>query len=202
MNKIKPLNLKFNGLQNKEYKCPSPQTPVSPLTEIITFSNGGELYVGNRQSASIFRQKYPASPTKLIYNFSKYIDNMEYQAIDLSGPDNSEGVFSKDQISFGELLISYSKIISGELLSGSKVLIMCDAGISRSASMAIAVLMYLSQCQEYHDLKDLDPCRIPRGEEPPIDDPAFIYAKGKRKIIDPNIGFRWLLFQFRKSLVC
>jgi len=72
------------------------------------------------------------------------------------------------------------QIIEDELTRGNKVLVHCLAGISRSATIVIAYLMW-----KY------------RWSFPT----AYEYVKTKRPIIDPNFGFISQLYVYGKDIL-
>ena len=69
--------------------------------------------------------------------------------------------------------------IKEAMAKGSKVLVHCFAGVSRSATMVIAYIMQ-EHALSYHS--------------------AIKFVKGKRAFINPNDGFRMQLLQFGKEL--
>lgn len=66
-------------------------------------------------------------------------------------------------------------------LSGGRVLVHCQAGISRSATICLAYLMHTQ--------------RVKLQE-------AFDFVKQRRKVISPNLAFMGQLLQFETDVLC
>lgn len=65
--------------------------------------------------------------------------------------------------------------------SGGRVLVHCQAGISRSATICLAYLMHTQRV---------------RLEE------AFDFVKQRRQVISPNLAFMGQLLQFETDVLC
>jgi protein-tyrosine phosphatase len=83
--------------------------------------------------------------------------------------------------SIQQYLEDVSEIIDFEISKGGNVLVHCWAGISRSASMVIAYLMW-KYCLSYNN--------------------AYKYVHNCRSIISPNIGFIYQLKTFKMHKNC
>jgi protein-tyrosine phosphatase len=72
------------------------------------------------------------------------------------------------------------EIIDNELAMGNKVLVHCFAGISRSATIVIAYLMWKNRWAFSK---------------------AYEYVKSKRPIVDPNFGFITQLYAYGQDVL-
>ncbi|CAM9375743.1 unnamed protein product [Lampetra fluviatilis] len=72
------------------------------------------------------------------------------------------------------------QFIESERRRGGRVLVFCQAGVSRSATICLAYLMWRSRM---------------RLEE------AFAFLKGRRSVVSPNLGFMGQLLQFEAQLL-
>lgn len=65
--------------------------------------------------------------------------------------------------------------------SGGRVLVHCQAGISRSATICLAYLMHTQRVRL---------------------DEAFDFVKQRRRVISPNLAFMGQLLQFETDILC
>ena len=118
------------------------------------------------------------SRTKLHINLAEEINNLfdqsELTQIKLNWKDSPHQDINKNGI-----LFQLVKIIDTYLTTGEQVLVNCFAGVSRSATVVIAYLMYKNKwtIQE-----------------------AIAFVKSKRRIIKPNSGFICQLYNLQEKL--
>eukprot|EP01129_Flabellula_baltica_P014712 TRINITY_DN7129_c0_g1_i1.p1 TRINITY_DN7129_c0_g1~~TRINITY_DN7129_c0_g1_i1.p1 ORF type:complete len:340 (-),score=49.33 TRINITY_DN7129_c0_g1_i1:80-1048(-) len=133
----------------------------------------GFLYLGGEKSVSLI----PLRETKIkkVLNMAIECENPEIPGIEFLNiqieDTPKENIFRH----FEEAI----ELLEQARLNGQRVLVHCQAGVSRSATIIIAYLMQHNQWTL---------------EE------ALNYTKSKRPIIHPNIGFKNQLVQFQKTL--
>ena len=131
------------------------------------------LYLGDRNDA--FSKEFMSNHPTAILNCAKDV------------PMSPHGVASMhlmlDDIETERITPHFSRaieFIEREMAMGRRVLVHCAAGISRSASMVIAYLMY-TRGMSFND--------------------AYAYVKDRRNIVNPNMGFVFQLHAFGEALM-
>ena len=82
-----------------------------------------------------------------------------------------------------------NNIIAHHVIRGQRILVHCTAGVSRSATIVIAYLIYISHC---------------RGNKRPnkaIIHALYKFVRNKRNCVLPNSGFYNQLIDYEKSLL-
>lgn len=129
------------------------------------------IYLGSIDDA--FSKDFMYSRPTAVLNCAKEVPQSPYATKYLHLPLND---------ATGEKISPYfeiaNKFIDSQLKKGTRVLVHCYAGISRSASIVIGYLI------NRYGMTFSD---------------AYSYVKDKRSIIDPNIGFVYQLYAYEEK---